>query len=124
MKKVLATGLIAIALIASSQQQASAWVNARVGVNVNLGWQTGGNCFFWGLWQSGEYPGDSHHDHHFGYFVPPVPVPYIWVGHPHGHAAYPTPGPVDSFAMTPYQYPVYAQPTYYYYYPTTNYYGR
>ena len=126
MKKVLATGLLAIALIAMSQQQASAWINARLGVGVNLGWQSGGNCFFWGVWHNGEHPGQAgHHGHHHGEWAPPVYLPYVWVGHhPHGHASYPVPGPVDNFAMTPFQSPTYTPPTYYYYYPASYYYGR
>jgi hypothetical protein len=127
MKKVLTAGLLAIALMAASQQQASAWVNARFGVGVNIGWQSGDNSYCWGAWHNGPYPGgsDYHHGHHSGVMEPPVYLPFIWVGHPHGHATYPAPGPIDSFSMPPmqYAYPTYPAPTYYYY-PASYYYGR
>jgi hypothetical protein len=130
MKKILAAGLLAIALIAASQQQASAWINARIGVGVNLGWQSGDNCFCWGAWHNGPYPGgsDYHHGHHHGVMEPPVYVPFIWVGHGQGHGHAPVPPPVafDTFSMAPMQYPYAAPPapTYYYYYPASYYYGR
>ena len=125
MKKFLAAGLLAIALIAASQQQASAWVNARFGIGINAGWQSADNCWWWGAFHNGPAPGpiDYHHGHHHSYFAPPVYAPYVWVGHPHAHANYPTPGPIDSFSMAPTPY-TYGPPAYYYYYPASYYYGR
>src|SRR5688572_8902277 len=57
MKKILAAGLIAISMIAMTQQQASAWVQSRFSVVLNWDWQGAGNSFFWGLWRSGQIPG-------------------------------------------------------------------
>ena len=124
MKNVLTAGVLAIAVIAASQQQASAWINARIGVGVNFGWQSGDNCFGWcGLWQNGPYPGDSGHHHgHHGPYEPPVYLPYIWVGHPHGHANVPAPS-FETMAPFQYAYPSYPAPVYYYY-PASYYYGR
>ena len=57
MKKVLTTGLLAIALIALTEQQASAWVNSRFSIGLNAERQSGGNGFGWGAWVNGQPPG-------------------------------------------------------------------
>src|SRR5262245_45826645 len=57
MKKLLIMGALAISALALSQQQASAWVNARFGVGLNWHWQSGGNSFGWGLFTGGQPPG-------------------------------------------------------------------
>ena len=43
MKKVFAAGMLAICVIALSQQQASAWVNHRFAIGLNWERQSGGN---------------------------------------------------------------------------------
>ena len=131
MKKILVTGLLAMAVIAASHQRASAWVNARLGLGVNLGWQSGDHHWFCGAWQSGPLPGGSghHHDHHQGNHAPLVYLPYVLAGHDQGHHShhrYPTPGSFDTFSMSPMQYanaPFAASP-YYYYQPETFFFGQ
>jgi hypothetical protein len=126
MKKFLAAGLLAICLIAASQQQASAWVNSRFGVGLNWNWSSGGNSLAWGAWQSGQPPGAES----FGYFPS------------NGGQAYYMPQAQGSYDMPAYQQPTYQQPTYanpgvtyspfqyatspriVYYYPAPYYYGR
>jgi len=85
MKKFLAAGLLAICAIALSQQQASAWVNARFGIGLNWGYQSGGNNFLWGAYKNGQPPGPEmffggpftpygpaypHHIPHYHSYVP------------------------------------------------------
>ena len=57
MKKLVLAGLFAIALIALSQQQASAWVNQRFSVGLSWSRQSGGNNFGWGAYRNGQPPG-------------------------------------------------------------------
>ena len=128
MKKILTAGLLAIAVIAMSQQQASAWICARLGAGVNLGWQSGDNCFGWfGMWHNGPFPdgsGHHHHAHNQGPWQPPVYLPYVWAGHGHG-SHYPRPV-FDTMSMAPnqYAYPAYPAPTFYYYQPMSFEFGR
>jgi hypothetical protein len=77
MKKFV--GIFALALALASQQQASAWVNARFGVGLNIQYQSGNNCWLWGALRNGQVPGAEsfdgfghhgfgHHGHHgFGH---------------------------------------------------------
>ncbi len=57
MKKFLAAGALALAVVALSQQQAPAWVNCQFGVGVNWHYQSGGNNFCWGVFRNGQPPG-------------------------------------------------------------------
>jgi hypothetical protein len=100
MKRILATGLLAICAIALSQQEASAWVNARFGVGLNWGYQSGGNNFGWGAFRNGQPPGpDMFYGGPFTPYGPAYPshAPYQ---HSHGYA--PTyPGSADAAAQVP-----------------------
>ena len=49
MKKILAFGLVALALVLATQQQASAWSKFNFGVGLNVGWQGGGNSVLFGM---------------------------------------------------------------------------
>lgn len=124
MKKVLATGILAICLIAMSQQQASAWVKWNIGVGANLGWQSGGNSFLWGAYRGGQPTGPEfygyhgHHFHHHGHAEAPFYAPQP-IAPANAQPAYIQPG--ASYA--PFQYATYPRPVYYYY-PTPYYYGR
>jgi len=108
MKKVLATGLLAICAIALSQQQASAWVNARFGIGFNWGWQSGGNNVLWGAWKNGQPPGPEMF--HGGPFTPYGPA-YPPQNYGHHHHSY-APLPYGSYEM-PMQQPSYAMPMQY-----------
>lgn len=57
MKKFLATGVLALAAAALSQQQASAWCNNSFSAGISWSHQSGGNSFMWGLWRSAQ-PGE------------------------------------------------------------------
>jgi len=57
MKKLLTMGALAVALLACSQQQASAWKNMKFACGLNWEWSSGGNSFGWGLWRNGQPPG-------------------------------------------------------------------
>ena len=125
MKKVFATGIMAICLIALSQQQASAWINARFGVGLNWAWQSGGNTIGWGAWRGAQPPGpevySSQHYHNYGMpqFSAPMPAPHgaVQTSEP---PAYATPSVVYP---APFQFATYPRPIYYYY-PTPYYDGR
>jgi hypothetical protein len=116
MKKLLAAGMLAICLIAASQQQASAWVKFNFGIGFNVGWQTGGNSLLWGAWENGQPPGmpyyyGGHHGHHHSYAPSYSYAP---------HAFAPMPMPTYEPSYAPYYYannpgPVYYQPAPYYY---------
>lgn len=143
MKKIVLAGLVAVSMLAITQQQASAWVNSRFGIGLNWNFQSGGNQILWGAWRNGQVPGpeayDSHgHGHHSNgggmqQFYAPPPQGY------YGGAPMPQPyAPQGSFSPTMeppiarqqyqplYQFANYPRqsfyPSYYYYYPTPYYY--
>jgi len=135
MKKIALAGLVAFALIAISQHQASAWTNTKFGIGLNFERQSGGNSAIWGLWRNGQPPGpDSFQPAPAGVFpfhgprmmpaqmmVPPaagaVPAP---VGFPVQGASYEQYNSNMSFA-NPYQFANYPRG---YYYNNNMYYGR
>jgi hypothetical protein len=120
MQKILAIGILAIAAIACSQQQASAWVNARFGVGLNWGWQSGGNNFLWGAYCNGQPPGPEAYG-----FSPPPALLYFSGPPMHAPSAYdgmtfeyssaqPT-MPMQQPYGQPFQFATYPRPVYYYY---------
>jgi hypothetical protein len=120
MKKIALAGLIALSMVALSQQQASAWVNSKFGIGLNWERQSGGNNFGWGAYRNGQVPG-----------------PEAWGNGPSYGAAYAAPAhhsyaqmpqvydvPAQPYAgqyASPYQFANYPRPVYYYY-PTPSYY--
>jgi hypothetical protein len=77
MNRILTLGVLALGLILGSQQQASAWCNFKFGAGINWDYQSGNNCFGWGLWHSGEVPGPEA----FGCGCPGgCPSPYMNYG--------------------------------------------
>jgi hypothetical protein len=103
MKKLLMMGALAVALLAASQQQASAWRASKFGVGLNWEYSSGGNCFGWGLWRNGQPPGPDYSGHghggygHGGYGFAPMPNGY---GMPHGYGmdyGAPPPGSAPDF---------------------------
>lgn len=128
MKKIVLAGLIAIAAVASSQQQASAWVNSRFSVGLNWGWQSGGNNALWGAWRNGQPPGPEAFG---GGFSPMHGIPsYGMTPMPQAPAqgtAYDYPMTQPQYTVpyaTPYQFANYPRPIYYYPAPSYYYYGR
>jgi hypothetical protein len=147
MKKILLASLLALGVLSLSQQQASAWVNAKFGVGLNFAWQSGGNCFLWGLAKGEPHPGSAYapgssHDVPYAFepiFYQPDNSAFYGahVGAMHDFAA-PAPTPVSTAprqdttqrnarpgSQPQYQtvtYPNYPMPNYNY--PATNYYGR
>jgi hypothetical protein len=126
LKTFWTAGLLALGVLCLSQQQASAWVNAKFGVGLNIAWQSGGNCFGWGLVHGDQPPepiyGPAFPD--FGFYPPPA-APVIY-GHAMGGPA-PAPTATKS-APTPsqnsayYYQPNYQTMTFPGYYTTPNYY--
>jgi len=56
-KKIVAFGLAALALVMMSQQQASAYKKLNFGVGLNLGWEGANNSVLWGVLKGGPGPG-------------------------------------------------------------------
>ena len=129
MKKIVLAGLFAIAVIAVTQQQASAWVNQRFGIGLNWHRQAGGNNFGWGLFRNGQTPGPEAFG---GVFAPSGPVSPFFGNAPMPQAmpqayapqgympqtTYFPPTPAPSYAgqyASPYQFASQPRETYYYY---------
>ena len=83
MKNFFALGILTLALVTVSHQQAHAWSNIKFGAGVNLQWQTGDNTLLWGFFRNGQVP------HPYGGGVPPhmmnphhgyAPVPPVGAG--------------------------------------------
>jgi hypothetical protein len=68
MKKMVVAGVVALALVAGAQQQASAYCKCNFGVGFNLSYEGGGNSFLWGLIKSAPCPGQMPID---GNLLPP-----------------------------------------------------
>jgi len=92
MKKFAIIGMLALAATALPQQQASAWVNCKFGIGLNIGFSCGGNSWLWGAFRNGQ-PGEPDCTGHgcsgHGFatfdayppafpvadFIPPMPTP-------------------------------------------------
>src|ERR1700733_9668356 len=56
MKKMLVASVVAVALMAGLQQQASAWCKFNFGVGLNCSYEGGGNSLLWGLIKGSPCP--------------------------------------------------------------------
>ena len=127
MKKIALAGLLALGIIAMSEQQASAWINCRFGIGLNWEFQSGGNHCLWGAWHNGQVPGPEAYGYVPAYyyggpvqqFMPPMPTPVS-----PQKSSLDAPGPVYAGQYgSPYYFATYPRPVYYYAMPTY-YYGR
>jgi hypothetical protein len=57
MKKFLSMGALALALAGVCSAPAPAWLNWKLGLGLNFGWQSGGNNTLWGFFRNGQPPG-------------------------------------------------------------------
>jgi hypothetical protein len=128
MKKVLVAGMLAVCLVAVSQQQASAWCNHRFSIGFNWERQSGNNDFFWGLFHNGQVPGPEIFHGGWSHSPPVVIAPQFYILSPHGSVdmlnyepAYAQPG--VNYPQ-PYHFATYQRPAYYYPAPPYYYYGR
>jgi hypothetical protein len=142
MKKLLAASVLALALVAGSQQPASAWCNFKFGVGLNMEFSSGNNNCFWGMFKSGQVPDGSGYSPFvggspFGYAGGPFggynsPSPYYASPDPGFTAPAPTPLPAhpgpasQTGAYASYYYPQtapanYNQPANYYQYANYSY---
>lgn len=125
MKKILALGMLAIGLIALSQDQASAWVNHRFGVGLNWSRQSGGNNFGWGAYRNGQLPGPEAFSHNS--YMAPSSFPHYGELTPQNFGPFahemPTYAPPSVVYPSPYQFATYPRPVQNYS-PTPYYYGR
>ncbi len=128
MKKVLVAGMLAVCLVAVSQQQASAWCNHRFSIGFNWERQSGNNDFFWGFFHNGQVPGPEMYHGGWSHSPSVVIAPQFYMLGAHGsldmpnyEPAYAQPG--VNYAQ-PYQFATYPRPAYYYPAPPYYYYGR
>ena len=98
MKKLLASSVLALTLLAGSQQSASAWCCFRFGIGFNADFSCGGNCCggnccLWGLWCNGPAHGDYFGNHPVaGWYAPSLAAGYPSAGYPAAPmAGYPAP---------------------------------
>jgi hypothetical protein len=130
MKKIALAGLMAISMIALSQQHASAWVNSRFGIGLNWSWQSGGNNLIWGLARGGQPPGPEAFGGGQQYGGSPAPyggAPMQQNYAPVQQNFLPQGAPEAAYAQpryaTPYQFANYSRPIYYYPAPAYYYYS-
>lgn len=57
MKKIILLGALALGVMATMQEPASAWLNFKFGAGINWAWQSGGNNVLWGFFRNGQPPG-------------------------------------------------------------------
>jgi len=145
MKKFLTLGVLTVALAAVSTPEAPAWLNWKIGIGANMGWQSGGNNSWWGLFRNGQPPAPESCGGGFGggYPGPGLPGPGGPIPHTYyqpnslEHGVAGAEGPSASSSNVPartqsfsqpwsgqtvnYQYPY--QYPYYYNYGYNSYYG-
>ena len=124
MKNVLVAGMLAICVIAVSQQQASAWVNQKFGFGINWEMQSGGNSICKGLWHNGQPPSPetmqgSSYGNYPQYGAPQFSQAQVEM--PAYQSTYAPPS--VNYGMPSYQFATYPRQTYYYPAPSY-YYGR
>jgi hypothetical protein len=56
-KKLVVASVLAMGLIANSNQEAHAWTKFSFDVGLSIKYEAAGNNLLWGLWQNGPYPG-------------------------------------------------------------------
>jgi hypothetical protein len=59
MKKLLSFGLFVAGLFLATAHPAQAWVNFKFSAGINMHYQSGNNCFLWGLFNNGQVPCDA-----------------------------------------------------------------
>ncbi len=87
MKKLLAASVLALALVAGSQQQASAWSHFKFGIGMNIDWSCGDNNLLWGVYRCGPTPQNCGSPL-AGYYAP-TPSPA------YGQPSYSSPAPAQ-----------------------------
>jgi hypothetical protein len=127
MKKLLAASVLALALVAGTQQQASAWSHFKFGVGMNIDWSCGDNNLLWGVYRCGPAPQNNGP---LGGYYAPTPVPSaapapFYFGQP--NSAPPTSAPAQ-YQGAPAGTQVASYPQNYYYqgnsyYPASNHQG-
>jgi len=110
MKKFALMCLLALPVVALSQQQAAAWTKFRLGFSFNVGYEAAGHKL---LWYSEQPPPPVYPGHH----PPPPPVPFGQ------NAKQPMPAAADATPPATVQPTVYSASWYYqsYYQPTSYY---
>jgi hypothetical protein len=130
MKKIVVAGLVAVGLMAITQQQASAWINSKFGIGLNWDVQSGGNQVLWGAWRNGQPPGPEAFGGYGGggYYQGGMPghayAPMPQAAPPQGsfdRPMYQAPYAVQQY-QNPFQFATYSRPVQYYYYPAQPYY--
>ncbi len=85
MKRFLATFVAALAILASSQNKASAWSKCNFNIGLHFSREAADNSFLWGLYRSGPHPFATNP--HAGLqphgYTPDYPYPYF---NPNPHA--------------------------------------
>ncbi|MSU80717.1 MAG: hypothetical protein EXS16_21845 [Gemmataceae bacterium] len=143
MKKILVLGAIAIGMLATSKQEAPAWIKTGFRAGINWDYQSGGNSALWGLWRDGQpaspevFGGHHHSGPHFGvpsqFMMPQTSAPGAYQMAPQGFVpqgpnlqgqpVMPSalvPHGVNvpvSYQGSPYQFANHPRPMYYYYTP-------
>ena len=89
MNKLIVAGALALGLVLTAQQEASAWTKWSVNVGVSIHYEGGNNNFLWGMFRSGQVPGYPTDVCMDGPFGGVAAAPYIDPGYAYGYAAYP-----------------------------------
>lgn len=99
MKRFLIAGVLALGLTAAAEQRASAWIKFNIGFNI--GFESGNNCWLWGLFRNGQVPGCPTDVGCCGVSFGYMPSPYGADGGYGGYGGYDAGHYYDSHAGTP-----------------------
>jgi hypothetical protein len=95
--KLIVAGALALGLVLTGQQEASAWTKWSVNAGISVNYEGGNNNFLWGMFRSGQVPGyptDVCMTGPFGGAAPFIGPEYAYGYADYGHAPVTTEPPV------------------------------
>ena len=101
MNKLIFAGALALGLVLTAQQEASAWCKWSVNAGVSINYEGGNNSWLWGAFNSGQVPGYPSDALLVPSFAPASTNGYPTYGGYYGHADYGTPHAPHTAAEPP-----------------------
>jgi hypothetical protein len=94
--KLIVAGALALGLVLTAQQQASAWTKWSVNAGISINYEGGNNNFLWGMYRSGQIPGYPTDVYMGSPFGGGGPAPLVGPDCPYGYPIYGSAAPVTT----------------------------
>ena len=89
MNKLIVAGALALGLVLTAQQEASAWTKWSVNAGISINYEGGNNNFLWGMYRSGQVPGYPTDVYMGPYGLASSPAPLAGPDCAYGYPGYP-----------------------------------